>query len=128
LEKKAAITEGKPIVEKSTSQMSIDSRLSNFEKYITLLSSIAAYVPNEEELKITTLKALNDNLIAKNNAANLAAANVKNYRNLRNKIMYTPNTGLVDVTVDIKNYIKSVFGVSSPEYKAISGLKFVNYT
>ncbi len=125
-EKLSAITEGKPIVQKSTSQMSFDNRMANFDKYINFLTSITAYAPNEEELKIAALTSFQNNLVIKNNAAVLAATNVNSGRNLRNKIMYTANIGLVDTTVDVKNYIKSVFGATSSEYKAISGLKFVN--
>ena len=42
----------------------------------------------------------------------------------RNKELYTPETGLVDLALEVKNYVKSVFGASSPEYKQISGIEF----
>jgi len=40
--------------------------------------------------------------------------------------MDKPTTGLVDVASDVKNYIKSVFGATSVQYRAISGLKFTH--
>jgi len=45
----------------------------------------------------------------------------------REKVLYQPITGLVHMGNDSKNYIKSVFGANSPEYKQISKLKFGTY-
>lgn len=45
----------------------------------------------------------------------------------RNEVLYKQNTGIVDITVDVKNYVKSVFGATSPQYKLISNLKFTSY-
>ena len=44
----------------------------------------------------------------------------------RNKILYEENTGLVDIALDSKTYIKSVFGSTSPQYKQVSKLYFKN--
>jgi hypothetical protein len=41
-------------------------------------------------------------------------------------MIYNELTGLVDISFDVKLYVKSVFGATSPQYKAISGLKFTN--
>jgi hypothetical protein len=48
--KQAALAAGKEIVEVSSSQMSIDSQLENFDKLIKLLVSISEYATNESEL------------------------------------------------------------------------------
>jgi hypothetical protein len=45
-EKQAALAAGKEIVEVSSSQMSIDNQLENFDKLIKLLASIPEYAPN----------------------------------------------------------------------------------
>ncbi|WP_205618080.1 hypothetical protein [Aequorivita vladivostokensis] len=52
---------------------------------------------------------------------------VSNARLERNRILYQENTGLVDTALDIKKYVKSLFGASSPEYNQIRGIKFKNY-
>ena len=65
-EKKIAADAGKEIIEISSSQMSYDSRLDNLDKLIKLLSSVAAYAPNEADLKIAALTALYTDLKAKN--------------------------------------------------------------
>ena len=85
-----------------------------------LLTSIPQYNPNEEDLKISTLTALYEDLKAKNSAVVDAYTPLSNARIARNEIMYTPLTGLVDIAADTKTYIKSVFGASSPQYKQVS--------
>ena len=84
------------------------------------------YNPNEEELKISTLTALYEDLKAKNTAVVETTTPLSNSRIARNEVMYKPLTGLVDIAFDSKVYIKSVFGPSSPQYKQISKLKFVD--
>lgn len=123
-EKAAAKAEGKEIKEVSSSQMSYDNRLDNLDKLIKLLASIALYAPNEVELKVTTLTALYNDLKAKNAAVVAATAPLSNARIARNDLLYKPNTGLVDIALDTKTYIKSLFGAASPQYKQVSGLKF----
>jgi hypothetical protein len=42
----------------------------------------------------------------------------------RNIKLYSPETGIVDTAQTVKNYVKSVFGATSPQYKQISKLIF----
>jgi len=126
-EKKVAAEAGKEIVEISSSQLSYDSRLDNLDKLIKLLSSVKAYAPNENDLKITALTALYTDLKAKNLAVVNAETPLSNARIARNTAMYNDNVGLVDIAADVKTYIKSVFGATSPQYKAVSRLKFTKY-
>jgi hypothetical protein len=123
-EKAAAAAEGKVIKDISSSQMSFDSRLDHFDKLIKLLTSLTLYAPNEAELKVTALTALYTDLKTKNSAVVNATAPLSNARITRNDILYKANTGLVDIAIDTKTYIKSVFGASSPQYKQVSGLEF----
>lgn len=125
-EKKALEAEGKEVNQISASQMSFDNRIENFDKLIMLLSSIPFYNPNEEELKIETLRALYNRLKEKNTDVILATIQLSNSRISRNKILYKENTGLVDIAFDSKTYIKSVFGATSPQYKQVSRLYFKN--
>ena len=126
-QKKAAADAGKEIVEISTSQMSYDSRIDNLDKLIKLLLSVAAYAPNEPELKVAALTALYTDLKAKNLAVVNADTLLSNARVARNITMYKDNIGLVDVANDVKTYVKSVFGATSPQYKQVCALKFVKY-
>jgi hypothetical protein len=121
---KALATEGKVVKEISTSQLSYDSRIENLDKLIKLLASIPLYAPNEADLKVTAITALYNDLKAKNAAVLAATTQLSIARITRNEIMYKPNTGLVDVALAAKTYIKSVFGASSVQYKQISKLAF----
>ena len=124
-EKKALEAEGKSSTQISSSQMSFDDRIENFDKFITLLSSIPNYAPNEEDLKITSLSALRDDLRTKNTEVLPTEVQLSNARIARNDIQDRPLTGLVDIAFDAKVYIKSVYGATSPQYKQVSKLAFV---
>lgn len=124
---KTSVTTGKPVTQVSSSQMGFDNRLDNFEKLIQQLSYTPEYKPNEIELQTETLKTLYDDLLAKNTAAINSEVVLNNARIARNKILYQPNTGLLDVAFDTKAYIKSLFGASSAENRQISGLTFTPY-
>ena len=124
-EKKALEAEGKEVNQISASQMSFDNRIENFDRLIMLLSSIPLYNPNEAELKVETLQALHNQLKEKNTEVILPIVQLSNSRIARNKILYSENTGLVDVALDSKTYIKSIFGATSPQYKQISKLRFI---
>lgn len=117
-------TEGQVENQISTSQMSYDNRIENLDRLIMLLTTVPEYNPNEEELKVSTLTVLYNDLIAKNAAVLAANVPLSNARIARNEILYKENTGLVDTTADVKTYVKSVFGATSPQYKQISKLAF----
>lgn len=120
------LTEVEEIKHISTSQMSYDSRLENFNRLIIFLSKIAEYNPNEQELKIESLKTLHADLKTKNNLVMRSLSNMETERSQRNRMLYQPLTGIVDISIDIKNYIKSLFGASSHQFKQISKLHFKN--
>lgn len=105
-------------------QLSYDSKLDNMDKLITLLVSVPLYKPNEEDLKVNTLKTLYSNLNSLNSNVVSAFINLSNARIARNNTLYNPLTGLVDIAFDTKMYIKSIFGASSPQFKQVSKVKF----
>lgn len=98
--------------------------MENLDRLIALLETIPEYSPNEEDLKVESLKALQGELKAKNMDVLTATIQLGNARITRNDILYKPSSGLVDTANDIKLYIKSVFGASSPQFKQISKLSF----
>jgi hypothetical protein len=126
-EKKAAEAAGKPVTEISSSQMSYDNRIDNLDKLIKLLTSVTLYVPNEADLKVAAITTTYTDLKAKNLAVINAETPLTNLRIARNAVLYNPNTGLVDISVDVNTYIKSIFGATSPQYKQVSALKFTNH-
>jgi len=108
----------------SASQMSFDNRIENFSKLITLLTNEPLYAPNETDLKLTALNTLLTSLKTTNTAVVNTTTPISNARIARNKTLYNLVTGLYDIQLEVKKYVKSVFGATSPEYKQISGIKF----
>lgn len=123
-EKAAEKAVGKETKEISASQQSYDSRLDNFDKLIKLLASITLYAPNETDLKVAALTTYYNDLKAKNAAVVAAATPLSNARISRNDILYKENTGLVDIALDVKTYIRSLFGRTSPQYNQVSSIEF----
>lgn len=109
---------------KSTSRMSYSSRLDNFDKFIKYLEASNVYATNEEDISLDSLKAYYTALLAVNSPADEAETNLDNARIARDKILYAPGTGLVAIALIVKEYVKSVFGASAPEYKNIKSIKF----
>jgi len=123
-ELKAAQAAGEKIIEHSSSQMGYNTRIDNIEKLIKLLTSIPQYIPNEADLKVTVLGLMLTDLKAKNAAVIAARTQLSTARQARNEILYKDLTGLVDIAFDSKMYLKSVYGIQSPQYKQISKLAF----
>ncbi len=109
----------------SASQMSFDNRIENMDKLIEVLAAQSGYAPNEIELTTASLTTLVAGMRTTNTAVTNAYTPLSNTRIERNKVLYQDKTGLVDVAGDVKKYVKSAFGAASPQYKQISGLKFV---
>jgi hypothetical protein len=118
--------EGKEIKEISSSQTSFDSRLENFSKLIKLLATIPQYTPNETDLKVTALIEFHNDLNTKNIGVINASIALSNARIARDKLLYQPGSGLLDAALSAKNYIKSVYGVNSPQFKQVAGIEFKN--
>jgi len=108
----------------SVSQQSYDALIDNFGKLIDLVGTEPTYTPNETELQISTLQTTLGNLKATNTAVVNTYTNYSNVRITRNSILYAPTSGLVDVALEVKKYVKSVFGATSPQFKQVSKLEF----
>ncbi len=121
-------TEGQPDADKPTknisaSQQSYDNLCASFSAFIELLNGQTEYQPNETELQTTSLYSYLDTLKAANKTVIDAYTLWSNTRITRNKVMYAKGTGMVDIAQQVKNYVKSVFGNGSPEYKQVSPLE-----
>lgn len=107
----------------SASQQSYDNLCASFSAFIELLNGQTEYQPNETELQTTSLYSYLDTLKAANKTVIDAYTLWSNTRINRNKVMYAKGTGMVDIAQQVKNYVKSVFGNGSPEYKQVSPLE-----
>ncbi|WP_209389805.1 hypothetical protein [Chryseobacterium sp. RR2-3-20] len=110
----------------SVSRQSYDMLTENFSALIDLVSSVPSYTPNETELTTASLTTFHGNLqTASTNVIN-AEVVYSNARISRNIVLYAENTGLVEIALEVKKYVKAVFGATSPQYKQISGIKFTS--
>jgi hypothetical protein len=110
--------------ESSASQQSFDEIIGNFDKMIKLVAALPEYAPNEEDLKVAALQATLTNLKETNKAAVDSEVPLYNARSARKELFNKEGTGLVDISLAVKAYIKSVDGANGRWYKQISGLEF----
>ena len=108
----------------SVSQQSYDMQIDHLDKFIELVTVEPKYNPNEIPLQVATLNNYKTQLETINTAVKTVYVPYKNAMIARDKKLYTPETGLVAIAQLVKNYVKSVFGASSPEYKLINALRF----
>ena len=110
----------------SASQQSYDQQIQHFAGLISVLQTEPSYAPNETDLKLVSLTAKQADLTAKNNAVSTAYSTISNTRIARNKTLYDTNTGLVDTALEVKKYVKSIYGASSPEFNQVNKIQFKN--
>lgn len=108
----------------STSQQSYNQLIQHFAGLISVIQSETSYQPNEEDLTKEALTQKKEQLLSLNNQVALAYTNVSNARIDRNTILYLPSTGLVEIALEVKKYVKSVFGSESPQFKQIQTIPF----
>ena len=113
-----------PVKTASTSQQSYDKLIDHLAQLIQTLTAEPKYLPNENELKVATLNTMLTDLRTKNTAVINATTALSNARIARDKVLYADDLGLVDTARDVKQYVKSLFGAPSPQFKQISGLEF----
>lgn len=111
----------------STSQQSYDSLIEHLAKLISLVTAEPTYNPNDVGLTHNDLNTYILQLKALNIAHAKADAEAKDARHQRDKTLYAKNTGLYDIAQDTKNYVKSLYGASSPQYKQISKIQFTSH-
>lgn len=108
----------------SSSQQSYDQQIEHLDKLVELLASDSNYNPNETDLALPALQAKLIALKAANTAVVDTFTNWSNSRITRRTTLYNPLTGLVNTAFDVKKYVKSIYGATSPQYKQVSKLEF----
>jgi len=103
---------------------SFETRIENFGNLVKLVTSIEAYKPKEADLTVESLKTRLDTLIQVNSDAKAAVAKAKAVKELRNIVLGADKTGLYDIGMDSKLYVKSAYGATSMQYKSVSGIVF----
>lgn len=108
----------------SASQLSRENQIGNFGNFVTLLSNITSYAPNEAGLKISALQAKVASLKAKYEAVSTTFVPLSQARGTRDQLLYLNEDCVVNTALLVKAYIKAAFGTQSQLYKSIKGLEF----
>lgn len=108
----------------STSQQSYIQQIQHLAGLIAVLKSEPSYTPNETDLQTATLETKQANLTAKNNEVATAYVAVSNARINRNNTLYTNENSVFEVASEVKKYIKSIYGATSPEFAQVKGIEF----
>ena len=108
----------------STSRQSYTQQAENFGILLQLLSTIPAYNPNEDDLKLTNLENYKNSLVSSTQSVDQTEAELNNKLIERDNILYTEGTGLYSIAQNVKKYVKSIYGATSSEYANVSAIKF----
>lgn len=108
----------------STSRQSFTQQAENFGILLQLLATIPNYNPDEDELKLTTLSSYKDSLINATQFVDQTEAELNIKLIERDQILYAEETGLYSIAQNVKKYVKSLYGATSPEYATISPITF----
>jgi len=126
-QKATAKAEGKELKTNTMHNANIDKKIENVEDYIDFLKKSGIYAPNESDISIEGLTASLNDLKAKQSISSKTSSDADDARMARNILLFTDDTGLVDIAFGVKRYVKSVFGAKSIQYKQISDLKFKKF-
>lgn len=109
----------------STSQQSYTNLVDHYKVYKTLITSMGGdYAPNETELQLASLNTFITNLDASNKTVDIAETATSKALIARDKELYQEKTGIPEIAKQVKEYLKSVFGAGSPEFKMVSKISF----
>ena len=110
----------------STSRQSYTQQAENFGILLQLLSTIPSYTPNEDDLKLINLNIYKDSLVSSTQAVDQTEAELNNKLIERDNILYADGTGLYSIAQNVKKYVKSLYGATSPEYTNVSSIEFTS--
>ena len=99
-------------------------RANTFYKLVELLKTIPEYTPRKADLKITALTALHTAMEGANNGIGAVLNAADTAVLARNRALYAPETGLVATALLCKEYVKSLYGGGSAEYKMVNKINF----
>jgi hypothetical protein len=108
----------------SSSNQSYSQQIQHLSGLISVLESEPSYAPNETDLQVATLVLKLNELTTKNNAVATSYTNISNSRIARNKTLYSTEGSIFEVASEVKKYIKSIYGASSPEFALVNGIEF----
>lgn len=110
----------------STSRQSYTQKATNFGILLQLLATIPSYTPNEDDLKLENLSTYQQSLMSATQTVDQTEAELNSKLIERDQLLYSDGTGLYDIAQNVKKYVKSLYGATSPEYTTVSAIKFTS--
>ena len=110
----------------STSRQSYTQMAENFGILLQILSTITEYNPNEDDLKLANLNTYKKSLMSSTQSVDQTEAELNNKLIERDQLLYADGTGLYSIAQNVKKYVKSLYGATSPEYANVSGIEFTS--
>ncbi|MCD1118185.1 hypothetical protein [Chryseobacterium turcicum] len=110
----------------STSRQSFTSKAENFGLLIQMLSTLPAYTPNEDNIKLQNLSIYHESLKAATLIVDQTVSELNTKIIERDKILYADETGVYPISLKIKKYVKSLYGATSPEFTTVSAIEFTD--
>jgi hypothetical protein len=110
----------------STSRQSYTQQAENFGLLVQLLATLPVYTPNEEDLQLNNLTTYHASLLNATQAVDQTEAELNTKIIERDKILYTDGAGLYTIAQNVKKYVKSLYGATSPEYTNVSAIEFTS--
>ena len=108
----------------STSQQSYDQLIQHLAGLTSVLEAEPSYTPNETDLQVASIQTKIADLSTKNTAVATAYTIISNSGITRNETLYTSAISLVETALEVKKYVKSVFGATSPQYAQVKSIEF----
>lgn len=110
----------------STSRQSFNQQAENFGILLQLLETIPSYSPEEDEVKLVNLKPYQESLVNTTQVIDQTEAEFNIKLIERDQVLYAEETGLYSIAQNVKKYVKSLYGATSPEYTTVSSITFTN--
>lgn len=108
----------------SVSHQSYVQVAESFGQIVALMDGEPLYNPNEPHLQVATNTTLHTQMETANDDVITTAVPLSNSRIGRNERLYTDADSVFERQKLVKEYVKSAFGASSPQYAQVKGLEF----
>lgn len=113
--------ESAPRQKDSTLQLAYAARVAAFSKLVAALKTEPLYQPYETGYKIPELEATNQELTQLNQAVDEARKTWRMKLIDRNKLMYSQENSMLEISRAVKRYVRGLFGYDSGEFALLKG-------
>jgi hypothetical protein len=106
----------------SNSQLSFTKRADNFKHLLEIYKSDTNYAATEADMTTASLETLLDDIVASNTAIANLIQDANLARIARDESLYLLGTGIIDVSLACKKYVRSVYGAQSETAKTVTSI------